>query len=167
MARRCWPVLTILISRVSLIVWFYTVFKKCGKINNISCVLLGRILLIQHTKTSSIYSDTEKCFMLLYWFCQLEMVKKIVRKGHFILTFPLIPFSTRLSIPVIVERLFTVRGQSYVSRLPKYWPPTPLSACRVCLPPNKGGGYTLAGRRGGWGSIFWKTREIGLPSYSK
>jgi hypothetical protein len=26
---------------------------------------------------------------------------------------------------------------------------------------------TFAGRRGGWGSIFWKTREIGLHSYSK
>ncbi len=30
---------------------------------------------------------------------------------------------------------FTVRGQSYFSRLPKYWPPIPLSARRVCPPP--------------------------------
>ncbi len=31
------------------------------------------------------------------------------------------------------------------------------------------GGYTVAGpgREGDGGSIFWKTREIGLPSYSK
>ncbi len=93
-----WPVLTILISRVSPIVWLYVYFKKCGKFNNISWVLLCRIMLSQHTKTSSIYSDAEKCFMLLWWFCQLEMVKKIVRSGHFILTFRLIPFYTRISI---------------------------------------------------------------------
>jgi hypothetical protein len=45
-------------------------------------------------------------------------------------------------------------------------PPSPPGEC--VLPPNKGGGYILAGRRGGWGrgSIFWKTRDIGLPSYS-
>ncbi len=46
---------------------------------------------------------------------------------------------------------FTVRGQSYFSRFPKYWPPPSPS------PPGEGDG----------GSIFWKTREIGLPSYSK
>ncbi len=34
-------------------------------------------------------------------------------------------------------------------------------------PPLLRGEDRLAGRRGGWGSIFWKTREIGLPSYSK
>ncbi len=60
------------------------------------------------------------------------------------------------------REIITVRGQSYVSRLPKYWPPTPL-ARRVCPPPSP---HTLAGRRGGWGSIFWKTRDIGLASHS-
>jgi hypothetical protein len=50
-------------------------------------------------------------------------------------------------------------------------PPIPLSARRVCnvivYPPVLGGRGkdTLARGRGGWGSIFWKTREIGLPSY--
>jgi hypothetical protein len=45
--------------------------------------------------------------------------------------------------------------------------PPPRSPPGECvLPPNKGGGYTLAGRKGRRGSIFWKTREIGLPSYS-
>ncbi len=43
------------------------------------------------------------------------------------------------------REIITIRGQSYVSRLPKYWPP-PTSP-----PGNKGVGYTLAGRRGGWG----------------
>ncbi len=54
---------------------------------------------------------------------------------------------------------FTVRGQSYFSRLPKYWPTIPLSARRVCsvYPPA-----FVAG-----GGLVWKTREIGLPSYSK
>ncbi len=40
------------------------------------------------------------------------------------------------------KEIITVRGQSYVSRLPKYWP---------SIAPSAGGGYTLAGRRGGWG----------------
>ncbi len=58
---------------------------------------------------------------------------------------------------------FTVKGQSYFSRLPKYWPPIPLSAQRVCPPPAT---HSLGGEGDG-GSIIWKTREIGLPSYSK
>jgi hypothetical protein len=48
-------------------------------------------------------------------------------------------------------------------------PPTPLSTQRVCPPPApKAGGahYTLAGRWGGGGSVFWKTPDIGLASYS-
>jgi hypothetical protein len=62
---------------------------------------------------------------------------------------------------------FTVRGQ-YFSRLPKYWPPIPLSARRVCTPRLCCGGRTDSpGGEGEGGSIFWKTREIGLPSYSK
>ncbi len=36
----------------------------------------------------------------------------------------------------------------------------------MSFPRNKGGG-TLPGGEGGWGgAIFWKTRDIGLPSYS-
>ncbi len=64
-------------------------------------------------------------------------------------------------------REIIVRGQSYFSRLPEYWPPPhpPLRPASLSSPRNKGG-YTLAGRRGWWGSIFWKTREIGLPSYN-
>ncbi len=63
---------------------------------------------------------------------------------------------------------FTVRGQSYFSRLPKYWPPIPLSARRVCPPPaTKAGGTHSPSGEGDGGSIFWKTREIGMPSYSK
>ncbi len=46
-------------------------------------------------------------------------------------------------------------------------PHPPLRPASLSSPRNKGGGYTLAGGRGGWGSIFWKTREIGLLSYSK
>ncbi len=65
----------------------------------------------------------------------------------------------------------TVRGQSYFSRLPKYCPPPPSpSRPGECVPPAfvAGGGQTRRAERGmGGGSIFWKTREIGLPSYSK
>jgi hypothetical protein len=48
-------------------------------------------------------------------------------------------------------------------------PPSPSPPGESVLPPQQRWGYTLAGRRGGWGgaSIFWKTREIGLPSYRK
>jgi hypothetical protein len=40
---------------------------------------------------------------------------------------------------------FTVRWQSYFSRLPKYWPPTPLSALASVYPPAfvTGGGQSL------------------------
>ncbi len=53
--------------------------------------------------------------------------------------------------------------QSCVWRLLKYWPPTPLSTQRVCPPPApKAGGHSP----GGGGSIYWKTTDIGLASYS-
>ncbi len=42
--------------------------------------------------------------------------------------------------------------------------PSPPGEC--VLPPNKGGGTHSPGGEGGGGSIFWKTRDIGLPSYS-
>ncbi len=61
---------------------------------------------------------------------------------------------------------FTVRGQSFFSRLPKYWPPIPLSARRVCTL-CCGGRTDSPGGEGDGGSIFWNTREIRLPSYSK
>ncbi len=44
------------------------------------------------------------------------------------------------------REIITVRGQSYVSRLPKYWPPHPLLRPASVSSPRK-----LAGRRGGWG----------------
>ena len=49
------------------------------------------------------------------------------------------------------QSTYTVRG------LPNYWPPTPSPPSECVLPPpprTKGGVYTLAGRWGGWGSIF-------------
>ncbi len=53
-------------------------------------------------------------------------------------------------------------------------PPSPsLLGEFVLPPPNKGGGgggvggTHSPGGEGDEGSIFWKTREIGLPSYSK
>ncbi len=47
-------------------------------------------------------------------------------------------------------------------------PPTPpcLPLASVSSPRTKGGGYTLAERWGGGGSIFWKTPDIGLATYS-
>ncbi len=43
-------------------------------------------------------------------------------------------------------RDYTVRGQSNVWRLPKYWPPHPLTARRVCTP--RTGGHTRWVERG-------------------
>ncbi len=45
-------------------------------------------------------------------------------------------------------------------------PPPPLYPESVSSPRPKGGGYTLTGRWGGGGSIFRKTPDIGLTSYS-
>ncbi len=45
-------------------------------------------------------------------------------------------------------------------------PPPPLHPASVSPPAPKGGGYTFAGRWGGGGSIFRKTPDIGLASYS-
>jgi hypothetical protein len=58
---------------------------------------------------------------------------------------------------------FTVRGQS------KILTPHPHSPPGECVIPAlvAGGGQTRRAEMGGGGSIFWKTREIGLPSYSK
>ncbi len=44
-----------------------------------------------------------------------------------------------------------------------------LSSSRIFFPPpaTKAGGTHSPGGEGDGGSIFWKTREIGLPSYSK
>jgi hypothetical protein len=45
-------------------------------------------------------------------------------------------------------------------------PPSPLRPASVSSPRNQGG-YTLSpGGEGTGGSIFWKMRDIGLPSYS-
>ncbi len=45
-------------------------------------------------------------------------------------------------------------------------PPPPLHQARVSSPATKAGGYTLARAVRGWGSIFRKTPDIGLASYS-
>jgi hypothetical protein len=45
--------------------------------------------------------------------------------------------------------------------------PPPPSLPGECVPPPLLGGRTHSpGGEGGGGSIFWKTRDIGLPSYS-
>ncbi len=55
------------------------------------------------------------------------------------------------------------RVQSGVWRLPKYWPPAPShSPPSECVLPPAPKAYTLAGRWGGGGSIFWKIPDIGL-----
>jgi hypothetical protein len=66
-----------------------------------------------------------------------HILEKIFRGGWWI-DWPL-----PSSMDCTIERLFTVRRQSYLSRLPKYWPPIPLSTWRVCPPPpQQRRGYT-------------------------
>ncbi len=46
-------------------------------------------------------------------------------------------------------------------------PHPPLCLASESFPPTKAGGAHSPGGEWDGGSIFWKTREIGLPSYSK
>jgi hypothetical protein len=62
------------------------------------------------------------------------------------------------------QSTYICRVQSCVWRLPKYLPPTPLSAQRVCPPPALV--HTRRAVRGVGGSIFWKTPDLVLASYS-
>jgi hypothetical protein len=65
------------------------------------------------------------------------------------------------------QNTYICRKQSCVWRLPKLLTPHPqFHPASVASPAPKAGGYTLAGRWGGWGSIFWKTPDIGLASYN-
>jgi hypothetical protein len=78
------------------------------------------------------------------------------------------PPSAVYSFRVYQQRreIINVRGQSYVLRLPKYWPPapTPLTAQRVCTPRVCGGRTHSTGGEGAGGSIFWKTQDTALYS---
>ncbi len=64
------------------------------------------------------------------------------------------------------REIITVRGQSYVSRLPKYWPPpTPLSARRLCTPAFVwgGGGHTRRAEMGVGGQYFGRRETQDCP----
>ncbi len=61
------------------------------------------------------------------------------------------------------REIITIRGQSFQNIDPP--PPSPPGECvppRLCC----GGRTHSQGGEGGGGSIFWKTRDIGLASYS-
>jgi hypothetical protein len=60
------------------------------------------------------------------------------------------------------QSTYVCRVQSSVWRLPKYWSPTPFPVPPPA--PKAGGGGTHS--PGGEGSLFWKTPDIGLASYS-
>ncbi len=61
---------------------------------------------------------------------------------------------------LIPKRDYTVRGQSNVWRLTEYWSPTS-SPLGECVPPAFGAGeVTLAGWRGGGGSIFGRRQTL-------
>ncbi len=77
--------------------------------------------------------------------------------------------NSRILRPKTVDRqrrreMITVRMQSYVSRLQKYWPSTPSPAGECVRPPTKAGVHTRRAERG-VGSQYFGRRET-LPSYS-
>jgi hypothetical protein len=59
------------------------------------------------------------------------------------------------------------RAILFLSSSKRLTPIPPLRPESLSSPRNKGGGTHSPGGEGDGGSIFWKTREIGLPSYSK
>jgi hypothetical protein len=70
--------------------------------------------------------------------------------------------------PLTTEYIFYCkRAILFLSSSKILTPHPPLRPASVYPLPLLRGEDRLAGRRGGWGSIFWKTREIGLPSYCK
>jgi len=65
---------------------------------------------------------------------------------------------------MILKEIITVRGQSYVLHLLKYWPPIPFSARRVCTPRLCCGGRTHSpGGEGGQYFGIRKTQLCTLP----
>ncbi len=71
---------------------------------------------------------------------------------------------------VPTENIFYCKRAILSSRLPNIDPPSPSLPGESVLPPQQRRSvHTRRAERGmgGGGSIFWKTREIGLPSYSK
>ncbi len=69
----------------------------------------------------------------------------------------------------VVERLllyYCKRAILFLSSSKILTPHPPLRPANLSSPRNKGGGTHSSGGEGGGGSIFWKTRVLGLPSYS-
>ncbi len=67
------------------------------------------------------------------------------------------------------QSTYVCRLHSSVWRLPKYWPPRsppPFHPANLSSPRTKGGGVHTRWAVREWGSIFWKTPDIGLASYS-
>ncbi len=71
--------------------------------------------------------------------------------------------SRRATLHTVRRReIVTVRGQSYVFRLPKYWPPTPLSARWVCTPRLCSGRTTHSPGGEGVGGQYFGRRKTQL-----
>ncbi len=65
------------------------------------------------------------------------------------------------------QNTYIYRTERSVWRLPNYWPPTPSPPSECVLPPHQRRGDTHSpGGEGVGGSIFRKTSDIGLASYS-
>jgi hypothetical protein len=66
------------------------------------------------------------------------------------------------------QSTYIYRVQSSVLHLPNYWPPIPSPPSECVLPPShqRRRGTHSPGGKGGGGSIFRKTPDIGLASYN-
>jgi hypothetical protein len=115
--------------------------------------LFTHILYRIHTQRLIIFKNTMLHNM---WICEI-LSRKVKSRNA----------TCKLSHYRIGPREIIVRGQSYFSRLPKYWPPIPLSARRVCVPLAQpllrwehrvhilvGWEHRLAGRWRGWGTKY-------------
>ncbi len=81
---------------------------------------------------------------------------------HLLYSFPLILRNTKYLHVTYVE--YRAVSGVFLNIGPP--PLSPPSEWVLPLHQRRGGGYTLAGRWGGGGSIFWKTSDIGLASYN-
>ena len=97
------------------------------------------------TTIRRVYLQLSFCVFSIFFTVSLIMLYD--RKGEMRLT-----LGTHFCKAWQRREIITVRGPSYVLRLPKYWPPTPLSARRLCTPRLCCGGRTHSpGGEGGWG----------------
>ncbi len=123
-----------------------------------------------------LWGNTYKETSNFYWNCNFSLLFSLL--AHFALIFFSVWNVSLACEQSVKNHFFSLQSENKnphifaYFRFKRIWAahptPIPLSARRVCTPCLCCGGRTDSpGGEGDGGSIFWKTREIGLPSYSK